>query len=395
MNDLVYSRERTLGAAMLGIGALVWLGLIIGGFGGVLFALVASFGLAQAAVIAYVKRKGIELSEDRFPDLHAQFVACCERLQIGAPPKAYILNGRGALDAFAAAVPGAPLVVLKPAALAAMGKHVERVRFYIGHELGRLRTQHLGAALLRWPAMWLPLLGAAHARARETAQDRHGLACSGSPEGAARALAALSAVQGRKLDAAAAGSQASPAARFWTSFYELTAGSSRLPRRVARLMKAEASLPGRDRVAYLLAMFVPHVGRLGVRFGAAIMVCAVAVAAVMAVTADRDRKVQAVVARAVADSASARDALVSFYHTRKQVPESLAAAGVPTKLANGTPLSLDPTAMALTVVLEEGELVFTPGIDKQDRMSWECKNGKGLKPSQLPPACSEMKIRVD
>jgi hypothetical protein len=397
MNDLVYSRERTLGTVALGIGVLVWLGLIVGGFGGALLALAAGFVLAQAvrfALIAHLERKGIELSEARFPDLHAQFIACCERLQLETPPKAYILNGHGGLDAFAATIPGARFIVLKPGVRAAMGKHVDRVRFYIGHELGRLRTPHPGVALLHWPATWLPLLGAAHARARETTRDRHGLACSGSPEGAARALAALSA-HGKKPDESAAGSPAKSTSRFWTSFHELTAGSSRLPRRVARLTKAGASLPGRDRVAYLLAMFVPHFGRLGVRFGAMIMACTVAVTAAVAVTASHDRKVQADVARAIADSGPARDALVSFYHTHKHVPESLEAAGVPARLPDGTPLSLDPTGMALTVGLEKGELVFTPGIDKTDRMSWECKNGKGLKPSQLPPACSEMKIRVN
>lgn len=398
MNDLEYSRERTLGTAALAIGVLVWLGLIVGAFGGALFVLAASFVLLQAArfaLITHVKRKGIEVSEDRFPDLDAQFIACCARLQIETPPNAYIVNGRDRLGAFAATLPGTGLVVLKPAVLAAMGKHADRVRFYIGRELGRLRAQHLGVALLRWPAMWLPLLGAAYSRARETTHDRHGLACSGSREGAALALAALSAAQVKNLDGSTPGSQAKPASPFWTSFHELTAGSSRLPRRVARLMKAEASLPARDRFAYLLAMWVPHVGRLGVRAGAAIMVCAVVVTAALAVTAHLDGKVQAEVARAVADSAPARDALVSYYHVHKQVPGSLEAAGVSTKLADGTPLSLDPTAMALTVALEEGELVFTPGIGKQDRMSWQCKNGKGLKPSQLPPACSEMKIQVD
>lgn len=400
MKDLVYSRERTLGTVALVIGALVWLGLIVGGFGGALFVLAAGFVLAQAAqfaLAAHVRGKGTELSEARFPDLYAQFIACCRRLQLETPPKAYLLNGHGGLDAFTATLPGARFVVLKPGVVAAMGKHVDRVRFYLGHELGRLRMPHLGVALLRWPAMWLPLLGAAYSRARETTRDRHGLACSGSAEGAARALAALSAgpLRRKNLDGSTPGSQAAHASRFWVSFHELTDGSSRLSRRVARLTKTEASLPGRDRFAYLPAMFVAYVGRLGVRVGALIMVCAIAVAAVTAVTVHHDQKVKAEVARAVADTGPVRDVLVGYYQTHKHVPGSLEAAGIPTKLADGTPLSLDPKGMALTVALEEGELVFTPGIDRKDRMTWECRNGNGLKPTQLPPACSEMKIRVD
>jgi Zn-dependent protease with chaperone function len=396
MNNLVYPRERTLDTITLVIGVLVWLGLIVGGFGGALFALVVGFLLvqvAQFALIAHVKGKGIELSEARFPDLHAQVIACCERLQMEMPPKVYILNGNGAFNAFATTIPGARFVVLKPGVLAAMGKHLDRVRFYIGHELGRLRMQHLGGALLRWPAMWLPLLGAAYSRARETTCDRHGLACSGSSEGAARALAALSAgpLRRKSLDTTS-GSQAKHASRFWVSFHELTAGSSRLSRRVARLMNTEASLPGRDRFAYLLAMFVPYVGRLGVRFGALIMVCIVVVTAAVAVTAYHDHTVKAEVSRAVADSGPVRDALASFYQTYQHVPGSLEAAGIPTKLADDTPLSLDPKTMALTVGLKEGELVFAPGIDKKDHITWECKNGNGIKPTQLPANCSGMTI---
>jgi Zn-dependent protease with chaperone function len=388
MKDLVYPRERMLGTITLVIGVLVWLGLIVGAFGGALLVLAAGFVLvlfAQFALIAHIKRTGTELSKARFPDLHAQFMACCERLQMKTPPKAYILNGNGGLNAFATRLPGARFVVLTSGVIGALDKQVDGLRFYIGHELGRLRMQHLGGALLRWPAMWLPLLGAAYSRARETACDRHGLACSGSPKGAARALATLSAGSQR-------GKNPGLSSGVWMSFRELIAGSSRLSRRVARVTNAEASMPSRNPLAYPLALFVPYTGRLGAGFSALVTVYIVGVLAAVAIPTYHDYTVKANVSAAVVNSQPARDALARHYQAAEWAPKSLAEAGIPPQLADGTPLSLDPKAMVLTVGLKEGEVVFTPGVDGAGRITWECKNGKGIKPTQLPPNCSEMTI---
>ncbi len=242
MNELlVYPRERTLGTITLVIGLLIWLGLIVGTFGGALIGLAIGFVLylfAQSALIAHIKGNGVELSEAQFPDLHAQFTACCDRLQMKTRPKAYILNGNGGLNAFATKFLGAQFVVLMSDVVDAMNKHADGVRFYIGHELGHLRMKHLSGHLLRWPALWLPLLGAAYSRARESTCDRHGLACSGSPEGAARSLAALSAGAERweHLDVTAYLRQTSHSSGFWMSFHELIAGYPWLTKRAARVM---------------------------------------------------------------------------------------------------------------------------------------------------------------
>jgi hypothetical protein len=43
--------------------------------------------------------------------------------------------------------------------------------------------------------------------------------------------------------------------------------------------------------------------------------------------------------------------------------------------------------MVLTVGLKEGQLVFTPAVDEQGRITWSCTNGEGIKPTQLPSSC--------
>lgn len=394
MNDLVYPRERTLGTITLVIGLVVWLGLIVGTFGAALIGLALGFVLylfAQSALIAHIKGNGVELSETQFPDLHKQFTTCCDRLQMKTRPQAYILNGNGGLNAFATKFLGTQFVVLMSDVVDAMDKHADGVRFYIGHELGHLRMKHLSGHLLRWPALWLPLIGAAYSRARETTCDRHGLACSGSPEGAARALAALSAGVERweHLNVAAYLKQADHSSRFWMSFHELIAGYPWLTKRAARVMDTSAKMPQRSGLAYLLAVFIPYAGRLGAGFGLLILVYIIGIMAAVAIPAYRDYTVRAKVSTAIINSQGARDALGKYYESNKTVPDTLDIVGIPSQLADGTELMLDPNQMVLTVSTKEGELIFTPTTDAEGRISWGCTNGEGIKPQQLPPSCHE------
>jgi Zn-dependent protease with chaperone function/type II secretory pathway pseudopilin PulG len=395
MNELVYPHERTLGAITLVLGSLVWLVLIIGTFGGALLGLALGFLIylfAQSALIAHLKGNGVELSETQFPDLHAQFIACCDRLQIQQRPQAFVLNGNGGLNAFATKFLGTRYLVLLSDVVDAMDEHADGVRFYIGHELGHLRMKHLDAGhLIRWPVLWLPLLGAAYSRARESTCDRHGLACSGSREGAAQALAVLSAgvERWKQLDVASYLDQAKHSSGFWMSFHELIAGYPWLTKRAARVMNPEAPLPRRNGFAYVLAAFIPFAGRYGAAFGFLMLIYIVGIAALIGIPVYRDYVVKADLYPVVIDTQDVRAALASYYQTNQTIPESLNILGIPLPEAYASLLSLDPENMSLTVDTEHGQLIFIPSVDEQDNIFWECSNGAGLKPSQLPASCFE------
>jgi type II secretory pathway pseudopilin PulG len=343
----------------------------------------------QSTLIAHIKGNGVELSEAQFPDLYAQFTACCDQLQITTRPQAYILNGNGGLNAFATKFLGTQYVVLLSNVVDAMENHTDGVRFYIGHELGHLRMKHLSGHLLRWPVLWIPLLGAAYSRARESTCDRHGLACSGSPENAARALTALAAGAERwkRLDVTTYTSQANLSSGFWMSFHELTAGYPWLTKRAARVMNTEAPMPQRNGFAYLLAMIVPYAGRLGGGFGLLIMVYIIGIMAAVAIPAYQDFTIKAKASAAITQTQSAREALANYYKSTQKIPESLDIVGLRSQLADGTSLSLDSANMALTVRTKQGELIFTPSADKQGQIIWACKSSEGYKPTQLPPSC--------
>ena len=392
MEELVYPRERTLGTITLILGLIAWLALVIGTFGIALLVLAAGFVaylFAQSAVIAHLRGNGVEISETQFPDLYGNFSACCDRLQIKTRPQAFVVNGNGTLNAFATKFLGRQFVVLNSDVIDAMSKHVDGVRFYMGHELGHLRMKHLSGHLFRWPVLWLPILGAAYSRAKESTCDRHGLACSMSPEAAARALAALSAGTKRwaKLDVHSYLEQANQSPGFWMSFHELVAGYPWLAKRFARVMDTDAKLPNRNGLAYVPALIVPYAGRLGAGFGFVIVVYIIGVLAAIAIPAYQDYTIRAKLQAIVMETERTREALGSYYESSHKVPGSLDVVGVAATLTDGSTMSFDPERMLLTVVTKRGSLVFVPHADKAGHVAWSCTNGEGLKPAQVPASC--------
>lgn len=389
--ELVYPRERLLGAITLVLAVVVWLALIVGTVGTALVligigALVYLF--AHSALIAHVKGNGVELSSEQFPDLHAQFIECCKRLEIAPLPQAYILNGNGVLNAFATKFLRDRYIVLTSDIVDAMQGNAEGLRFYMGHELGHLRMKHISKAVLRWPVLWLPLLGAAYSRARESTCDRHGLACSGSGNASVLALSVLAAgrARWRTLNVETYVHQSEHARGFWMSFHELISGYPWLTKRAARVSSDGPGTPARNPFAYLFAIFVPYGGRLGGGFSFLIVVYIIGVLAAVAIPAYKDYTVRAKLTSVVIESQPARDKLAAYYLSSHRIPDNLETAGVAGRLADGSPLSLDPKNMSLTVTTKHGELVFLPS-SARGRIVWTCTNGEGLRPAQVPPSC--------
>jgi Zn-dependent protease with chaperone function len=374
------------------LGIIVWLALIVGTFGGALFILsigFVSYLFAQSTLIAHIKGNGVELSEKQYPDLYEQFVSCCKQLQIESRPQAYILNGNGGLNAFATKFLGTQYVVLMTDVVDAMDKHDDGVRFYIGHELGHLRKNHLTGGVFRWPVLWLPLLGAAYSRARETTCDRHGLACCKSPEGAARALAALAAgaLRWKDLDVVSYVKQSKHSSGFWMSFHELTGGYPWLTKRAARVMDVEATMPKRNFFSYIFAAFVPFAGRLGAGFGFLMLIYTLIVLAAIARPAYIKYTTGTVLSEVIINSQSTRDALGQYYEDNQEIPESLSDLNIDSELSDGSLMTLDSDGMVLSVKTKKGNLIFEPSINEQDKVIWYCRNGDGLNPSYLPSTC--------
>ena len=404
MSEKVCARDRALTVLSMVIGVLVWVGvaglLDMGGFramlgaaGVAIVAIVVSFiayVFAKSAAIAHLRGNATEVSEQQLPDLHKQLTFCCETLHVPSTPTMYVQNGNGVMNAFATWFLGQKYVILLSGVVDAMAPNPNGVRFYIGHELGHvLRHDNPVTAFLRWPALRLPLLGAAFSRARESTCDLHGLACSESPELAARSLAALAAGarSWAKVSLDGYRRQVAAGSGFWMSFHELVASYPWTSKRVVRVLDKNPEIPRRNPLAYVFAVFVPYAGRMGAGFGLLIYVYLIGIIAAIAIPAYQNYAVRAVLTQAMSESQAARQQLTEYYVSQNKIPQTLGEAGLAEQLPNGVRLSLDPDHMALTVHSLKGDLVFTPRRNSDGGIVWTCSGGEGTKREQLPLSC--------
>jgi hypothetical protein len=273
----------------------------------------------------------------------------------------------------------------------AMEAQPDGINFYIGHELGHIRRGHLTGHIWRAPVLWLPLLGAAYSRAKEYTCDLHGAACCEQPDSAPRALVALAAgaQQWRNVDLQRYADQSVGNSGFWGSFHEVIAGYPWLTKRVARTIDADAKLPSRNPVAYLLAVFVPYTGRAGGGALALVMVVAIiGVLAAVAIPAYKEYQTRTVVSQAWSEAAPVREALGNYYKQKEEIPDSLSIAGAPESLPGGAELTLDPDTMVVDVALPKaaGTLRMEPSAT-DDGIAWNCVARDDLADKALPIAC--------
>lgn len=398
MDKLEYRHESALSALTLILGLLVWLALIVGTLGmALIYVLLGFIGyvFAQSAVIAWIKGTAVKISPDQLPGLHERFKFCCQKLGMENMPEAYLLHGNGVFNAFATRFFGRNFVVLLSDIVDAMEEQPDGINFYMGHELGHLRRGHLTGYIWRMPALWLPLIGAAYSRAKEYTCDLHGRACCASAESASRALVALAAGarQWRQVNVIDYAGQSLGNAGFWGSFHELNGGYPWLTKRVAYAVNPDAKLPGRNPLAYALAVFVPYGGRLaggaGGLMGVVVVVAVVGILAAIALPNYQDYTVRARVGLAWQQGAEARTALSEYYAEHEKVPQTLAEVNVSGRLPGGEEMTLDTENMILSVKLKQGVLEMVPSVKDDGAIVWYCGAGEGMKPKQLPSSCQE------
>lgn len=265
-DQLVHPHEDILKAMLITLGIIVWLALaimipnILLVF---LFALIPVSLLRFSVLMSRIKGHGVRLSPEQYPDLYQQYLTCCERLDVPATARVYILkNGEGP-NVCAARFLRTFFIVLSSDTLDALEQHPDGVQFYLGYSLCFLKRKHFALQSFSRFVRWLPLLGPAYSRAREHTCDYFGTACCSSTENAARALAALAVGEKRwkSLNLKAYLAQNQETGGFWMSLNTVTSGSNWLSTRIALILGEERAIPSRHPLAYLVGAFVPFFGQ--------------------------------------------------------------------------------------------------------------------------------------
>lgn len=400
---LIYGKENPLFIISLVISLALWLVLIGITFGAALLWVLIIFIVylfVQSGFIAYLKGNAVQISEKQYPEIYRMHIQCCEKLNYKTPPEIYLLNGNGILNALATRFLGRNFVVLFTDVVDALQRQPVAMKFYLGHELGHIKRNHLLWAPVIFPALILPILGAAYSRACEYTCDMHGQACCDDPKDALAGVAVLAAGDEiwNKLNVSNYAEQSRLSGKFWMAFHELVSDYPWLVKRMARIISTikneKVNFPKRNPFAYLFALFVP---RLGIGGGAGgvvsvfVIVAIIGILAAIAIPAYQGYIVKAQMNASMEYSDLARGKVEKYILENKNLPENLAAAGF--QLPQNPSISKMTMNEDGAIVIEYSKnplkgqtLEFKPYLDKDKQIKWDCTGGT-LAPVHRPPEC--------
>jgi Zn-dependent protease with chaperone function/type II secretory pathway pseudopilin PulG len=398
--DTIYKSERPLFAIALLISLLVWTVLMVVTFGIALLYVLLFFIIylfVQSAFISYLKGTAVHITAAQFPDLHQRVVKCSEKLGIRPVPDAYILHAHGAFNALATRFLGRNFIVLYSDVVDALESNPDAVDFYIGHELGHIQRKHLVWGPVLWPALILPILGAAYSRAREYTCDLYGARCCVDSKAATDGLAALAVGHKRwhTLNVSQYTAQIRDTSGFWMSFHELISDYPWLTKRMARISAKEqlADIPNRNPLALLLAIFIPRLGVGGGPASILIFVAIIGILAAVAIPAYQDYTVRAKMSEAIRYGNQASEAVAAQVTKTGEIPQRLEDVGL-----SSTPDSSNIRAVQVNgktgivqIVLafpplDGKSVLFIPSMGQDKKITWRCAS-EDIAKKYLPQAC--------
>lgn len=400
---MVYKNERPLFLLSMVIGSLAWVAIVVGTLGvGLIYVLVfvIIYLFAYSGFISHLRGNAVELSERQFPDLYAQYVETCRRLNVDDIPTAYLMMSNGVLNALAARFLRRNYVVVYSSVVDALRSKPEALRFYFGHELAHIIRGHLRLQWLRWPASVLPLLGAAYRRAQEYTCDLHGLAAANSPDDALAALGVLG-TGGAKiahLDTQVFIDQQDDTDGFWMSYHELTSDYPWLCKRLAHVASVGASgsaqyeAPRRNVAAGFLAALTPRFG-VGGSSSMLVTVIMIGVLAAIAIPAYEDYSVRAELVPAWTVVQKVETAANEYVEKNQAFPSSPSDVGIPETLESGPVSQIKTTKSGFELVIRSRRtnvngttIVVGAYLKDGGKIGWTCDGGT-LPAKYRPPQC--------
>lgn len=198
-NQLVHRKESIYFGFTVVLCILAYLSLLVSIIGIVIVVVLMIFSyFIHALSMASIRRNGVRISEQQFPDMYEKAVMLAEKMELGRMPSIYVLESSGFLNAFATRFFGKNMVVVYSEIfdLSEEGREDELL-YILAHEFAHIKRRHVLVHLLLLPAMYVPFLGEAYMRACEYTCDRYAAYYVGNFEAAKEALVMLAI--GKKL----------------------------------------------------------------------------------------------------------------------------------------------------------------------------------------------------
>lgn len=167
--------------------ATVFVILVYGGL------FLAFFYLPTALALAYIRRNGMRLGPQQWPEFYALYAEAAERLGLSNPPPAYVIDADGETNAFAIKILRRRTVVFYAELidrLLAEGR-TDELLAVAGHELTHVALGHIAWRGFLLPTYLLPYASQYLSRCQERSADRGALYVCQNVEAVGRALLKL------------------------------------------------------------------------------------------------------------------------------------------------------------------------------------------------------------
>lgn len=193
--SLRHEKEKIYRLISIIIGALIWLGILLGTFGTVIMFLIPmaiSLFIAERMMRVVLFGHALRVSENQLPEVYAIVKQCAQDMSLQQIPTVFVVDSGGLANALAVKFLRTRYVILYSHLLDMLDQ--KQIAMIIGHELAHHAAGHTGfwLNLLMMPSLVVPFLGGAYSRARELTADRIGAAWVSDPEASKLALVALS-----------------------------------------------------------------------------------------------------------------------------------------------------------------------------------------------------------
>jgi len=126
-------------------------------------------------LVAYLKGNGISISERQFPEVYSAYIEMARKLNINKPPKLFIIQEGGFLNAFAIRFSGKNYIAIYSEVMALIESDINTVKFVLAHELGHVKRNHMSKRFWTFPSSIIPFLTAAYSRRCEYTCDNIGI----------------------------------------------------------------------------------------------------------------------------------------------------------------------------------------------------------------------------
>lgn len=199
---LVHKYENVLYGICIITSVIITIYLLLSIIGAIILIFLALISFfSHALSMAHIQVNGVRLRETQFPELYQKVEELSRKMELKKIPEVYVIESGGLLNAFATKVLGLfgkNMVVLYSdfvdLSLESDGYEIDYV---IAHELAHIKRNHIVKALLVFPAMWFPFVGAGFSRMAEYTCDRMAAYYTNQPESAINGLLIFAA--GRRL----------------------------------------------------------------------------------------------------------------------------------------------------------------------------------------------------